>query len=194
MKRNILVIGVIGAIVCSLTGCGKKGGVKVQPVEVQTAGTVAIGFDYTKREGYSSNQYAIWIEDEKGDLVKTVCATQFTAQGGYEKRAESIPMWVEKSGISTYDQEQVDAITTATPNTGKVMYLWDCKNEKGEQVPSGVYTFFVEGTIYKKSGVLYSGKIDISGGACEVEAVPEFTTDEAAESDLIVDVYAKYLP
>ncbi len=194
MKKYILVVGIIGAIACTLVGCGKKGEAKVQPVEVQTDGTVAIGFDYTKRSGYSSNQYAIWIEDEEGDLVKTVCATQFTAQGGYEQRAESIPIWVKKSGISTYDQEQMDAITTATPNTGKVIYLWDLRNEKGEQVSPGVYTFFVEATIYKESRVLYTGEIDISGGECKVEAIPEFTTNEAAESDLIVDVYANYLP
>lgn len=194
MKRKILVVGVIGAIACSLIGCSNKGEVKVQSAKVQTSGTVAIGFDYTKRPGYSSNQYVIWIEDEEGDFVKTVCATQFTAQGGYEKRAESIPIWVEKSGVSTYDQKQVDAITTATPNTGKVMYLWNCQNEKGEQVSSGVYTFFVEATIYKESRVLYSGKIDISGGMNEVEAVPEFTTSEAEQSNLVLDVYAKYLP
>ena len=151
MKRYILVVGIMGITVCSLIGCGKKGEAKVKPVEVQTAGTVAVGFDYTKRSGYSSNQYAIWIESQEGDLVKTVCATQFTAQGGYEKRAESIPIWVEKSGISTYNEEQVDAITTATPNTGKVMYLWDGGNEKGEQVSPGVYNFFVEATIYEES-------------------------------------------
>ena len=74
------------------------------------------------------------------------------------------------------------------------MYLWDRQNEKGEQVSPGVYTFFVEATIYEESRVLYCGEIDISGGECKVEAIPEFTNDEAKESNLIVNVYAKYLP
>lgn len=56
---------------------------------------LTISFDF-QRGGIASSQYAIWIENEEGKLVRTLYATSFTAKGGYEYRRDAIPFWVGK--------------------------------------------------------------------------------------------------
>ena len=46
-----------------------------------------------QRGGIASSQYAIWIEDETGKLVRTLYVTSFTAKGGYEYRKDAVPIW-----------------------------------------------------------------------------------------------------
>ena len=43
-----------------------------------TSKKVNISFDYTKREGYASNQIAVWAEDDKGNYITTIFITDFT--------------------------------------------------------------------------------------------------------------------
>ena len=57
---------------------------------------LVISFQF-KRGGIASSQYAIWIENETGELVRTVYATSYTVKGGYKVRQESIPTWVQKA-------------------------------------------------------------------------------------------------
>ena len=46
-----------------------------------TEGKVEITFDYVKKQGPGSNQYAVWIENEKNEVVKTLFVTSFTTKG-----------------------------------------------------------------------------------------------------------------
>ena len=66
-------------------------------------------------ERIASSQYAIWIEDAAGRLVRTLYATSSTAKGGYEYRKDALPLWVSKAKPQTIPSAQVDAITGATP-------------------------------------------------------------------------------
>ncbi|MDD4311260.1 MAG: DUF2271 domain-containing protein, partial [Eubacteriales bacterium] len=101
---------------------------------------VAITFDFQKQSGYATNQFAVWIEDADGNLVKTLYVTQFTANGGYEKRPDAIPAWVERSGIAK-DNAQ-DATSGATPKSGLLRYVWDLTDEAGARVADGTYTYY----------------------------------------------------
>ena len=38
----------------------------------QNRKTVQINFDYTKRGGFASNQIAVWVEDARGNYIKTI--------------------------------------------------------------------------------------------------------------------------
>ncbi|MDR2037847.1 MAG: DUF2271 domain-containing protein [Bacteroidales bacterium] len=49
-------------------------------------GVLEITVSYVRQSGHGSNQYAVWIEDSVGKLVKTLYVTQFTAKGGYVRR------------------------------------------------------------------------------------------------------------
>ena len=163
---------------------------------------VAITFDFNKQSGYASNQFAVWIEDANGQLVKTLFVTKFTASGGYEKRPDAIPVWVERSGVAQ-DSAQ-DATSGATPKSGSLRYVWDLTDENGARVANGTYTFYVEGTLRWKNHVLFSGDIDLNGEAVSAEAAAQYTylaseeqaalTDESNEHAMIQDVTAEYIP
>ena len=100
------------------------------------------------RGGIASSQYAIWIEDETGRLVRTLYATSFTVKGGYGYREDAIPVWVAKAKPQAMSYSEVDAVTGATPQNGSLVYVWDGTDENGNTVPVGKYRFFVEGTLY----------------------------------------------
>ena len=58
-----------------------------------TKNTISINFDFTKKLGLASNQFAVWVETEKGMLVKNLFVTDFMAGKGWKKRPESLPSW-----------------------------------------------------------------------------------------------------
>ena len=39
---------------------------------------VEVNFDYKAMSGFASNQFALWVENENGDVVKTMFVTDFT--------------------------------------------------------------------------------------------------------------------
>ena len=45
------------------------------------AHTLEVSFDYQRQAGPGSNQYAVWIENEKGNVVKTLFVTSYTTKG-----------------------------------------------------------------------------------------------------------------
>jgi hypothetical protein len=156
--------------------------------------TVEITFAYEKQPGYASNQFAVWIEDAEGTLVKTLYATRFTAHGGWKDRPDSLPDWVEKSGLAGKDRAEIDALTGATPKAGVLTYRWDCADALGDPVPPGAYRFLVEGSLRWAMRALYTGEIQIGGGAATAEATAAFFGDDGAERTMIRDVTASYTP
>ena len=45
------------------------------------ANALEVSFNYQRQAGPGSNQYAVWIENEKGEFVKTLFVTSYTAKG-----------------------------------------------------------------------------------------------------------------
>ncbi len=160
--------------------------------EDAAAGSVEISFTYNSRSGMASNQFAVWIEDVNGTFIKSLFATSFTADGGWEKREYSLPVWVERSGV--FSGASVDGVSGATPKSGPQQYRWDCTDADGNPVPKSEYHFFVEGTIYQEADALFSGTIDIVDGETRAEATAEYTNSEAEQSDMIEGVTAIYIP
>ncbi len=134
-----------------------------EPSEVPSfeSGKLSITLEYEKQSGYASNQYAVWIEDMYGNYIDTLYATRYTANGGYKNRPDSIPTWVEKSGLADMKKSEVDAVAGATPDSGIQTYTWDLADADGGIVPDGEYKFFVEGSLRWKNRVVYSGTIII---------------------------------
>ena len=112
--------------------------------------SLILSFDF-KRGGIASSQYAVWIEDTQGKLIRTLYATSFTARGGYAYREDAIPTWVEKSNLKKLNTQQVDALTGATPKNGRLTYQWDGTDDHAQQLPAGTYRFYIEGTCYWQS-------------------------------------------
>ncbi|MCC8161669.1 MAG: DUF2271 domain-containing protein [Lachnospiraceae bacterium] len=204
MKKFIVGILIVG-MMAALTACGsssKGGPLPAQEVE-EGSDYVEISFHYEKQSGLGSNQFAVWIEDENGDVVRTLYATYFIANGGYTRRPEAIPTWVEKSGVKSMETDEVDAITGATPDTSDLSFLWDLTDQDGNSVEPGEYTYYVEGTMYMSNRFLFTGVIDTSGDEVTTTASAEYIyegdsekdtlSEESSQNSMITDVTASYV-
>lgn len=154
---------------------------------------LVISFQF-QRGGIASSQYAIWIENEKGELVRTVYATSYTVKGGYKVRKESLPTWVQKAHPEDMTDVQTDAVTGATPRSGTLTYTWDGTNDKGNPVSPGKYRFCVEGSLYWKSRILFSGIVEWRGQEqlsipLEVHRFDASSTNESMISSLKANYY-----
>jgi hypothetical protein len=156
------------------------------------AGTVEVSFSFTRQRGSASNQFAVWVEDAGGRLVKTLYATRYTAGGGWERRPESIPLWVGQSGLAALGRREIDAFTGATPRSGNLRYLWDGTGPDGAAVPPGLYRVFVEGSLRWENRVLYRADVELGGASAEVRAAAEYFGDSAGERGMLGPVTVRY--
>lgn len=163
-----------------------------EPVE-KPVGSVHLSFDFTRAGTPASNQFAIWIEDENGNLVKTVYVSRFTGTGGYAKRKEALPVWAAKADPASMKAEDLDSMTGATPPEGQPQFVWDGTDANGNPVKSGTYTICLEGTLYWTSDVVFKGSFDTDKGSQEITMNGEYTEpDNAQNSDMITNVKASY--
>lgn len=197
MKKSIYLLAILSAALLLISGCASAPTAQQQRED----DIVAVSFDFTRQDGYATNQFAVWIEDANGVLVKTLFVTSFTAKGGFEKRPDAIPVWVERADVSA---GVPDGISGATPKTGSLRYVWDMTDQSGARVADGTYKFFVEGTLRWANQVLYSGEIVLDGNATTAGATVAYTyaasDDQAAlntespENTMISSVTAEYIP
>ncbi|MDR1955766.1 MAG: DUF2271 domain-containing protein [Treponema sp.] len=160
----------------------------------QSSGNVEIRFSYAKQPGSGSNQFAIWVEDAQGQVIKTIYATRFTAQGGWERRPQSIPQWVKQSGLARMNKAQIDAFTAATPLAGILRYQWDGTDQKRVPVPPGIYQVYVEATLRGENRVVYQAQVEIGGGPVEIQAQARYFGTGEAERNMIGPVTVQYKP
>ena len=127
------------------------------------AKSVELSFNYQKQSGAGSNQWAVWIENAEGKVVRTLTVTSFTSKGrggrrGYTFRPTCVPTWVKNAKAEEMTDEQIDAVTGATPSqSGVQTYTWDFKDAAGKDVPAGDYKICFEATLYFNSILLYTG-------------------------------------
>jgi hypothetical protein len=158
----------------------------------RVSGNVEISFQYERQSGSGSNQFAIWVEDAAGQLVKTIFATEFTVDGGYAFREQSIPLWVERSKLADMSETQVDAVSSATPSAGNLVYTWDLTDDAGALVSAGQYTIYLEASLRFENSALYQGMLNIGGGPVEITPEAQYSGDSAAERGMISDVLMSY--
>ena len=159
-----------------------------------SSGNLEISFSFRRQTGFSTNQFAVWIEDSRGNFVKTLYATKFTASGGWAKRPQSIPLWVDRSGLSALDKKDVDAFSGATPRTGNLSYRWDGTDKNGNAVALGDYRVLLEATLKEDTKVLYSASFALGGESAGTELRPEYSGTRTKERDMIGNVKISYRP
>ena len=203
LKTTSLIAGLAAcAFLTILLFSGCASGPDMPPEVPSGSGALTITFEFNKQSGHASNQFAVWVEDAEGCLVKTLYATRFTANGGYRNRPDSIPEWVGKSGLS--ELGNIDAITGSTPKPGALSYVWDLTDAAGTAAPEGTYRFCVEGSLRWRNRVLYSGEFEVGGGAASIAAEAQFFYEasegqpaldgESPENGMITAVSAEYAP
>ena len=161
----------------------------------QNRKTVQINFDYTKRGGFASNQIAVWVEDARGNYIKTIYITDFTGRReGWKKREYSLSNWQRKANAININQDEIDAVSEATPKEGNINIIWDCKDNNGNFVRDGNYKIVVEATIYQDNNVLYTAEINIGDRENSQIAVPKYSKAGAKDIDIIKNVKVSFNP
>ena len=172
-------------------------------VNAQNAGSqprAEVSFAFNRQGGFSTNQFAVWIEDNQGNHIRTLYATKFTASGGWKKRPNSIPLWVQKSGLSSLDKKETDALTGATPRTGTLNYVWDGLDKNGRPRAAGEYRLFLEATLRGDSKVLYNASFSLTSGSggsanpVQAEVKTEYFGGSIKERAMIENVKILYRP
>ena len=157
------------------------------------AGILTVKFEYKHYPTLATGQYAIWIENAAGQLVRTVFVTRFTGRGGYNNRPDCCPTWVSKANPQTHDSDEVDGYTGATPQNGQLQHVWDGKDDSGNVVANGTYRVCLEGTLYWSSRVLYQGAFALGGESTQVALTQGNNSDEQTNRDMLTNVTAEYV-
>ena len=147
------------------------------PLLTFAASGVEVTFDFHKKLKKATNQYAVWVENSKGELVRTLFVTSFTPDKGWTKRPSSLPSWRK-----FFTSQPVDGISGATPaESGKLSYTWDLKDDAGKALPAGLETY-----------VQCSCPVTISGSSATAGAVQmKITGQEPLEQEMISNFTVK---
>lgn len=191
MKLKKYFIAALAAMLLSVPAMAQKNKAK----------TLEVSFDYQKQAGPGSNQYAVWIENEKGEVVKTLFVTSYTTKGrvrgneqpmrGYVKRPNCVPTWVKVSKASEKTDQQLDAVTGATPKAnGKQSLTWDFTDQQGKKVKDGKYSVKLEATLYQASSIIYTGTFSTKDKAGSVTLTSKLSEPIDTHKDMITDVKA----
>lgn len=188
--KNIFSVIIFSLCVCTIAVAhvGKQ----------QKAQSVELSFKYTKQAGPGSNQYAVWIENEQGQVVRTLYVTSFTTKGrtrgseepvrGYVKRPACVPIWVGRAGANELTDKQLDAFTGATPQSGLQTYVWDMKDDAGKPVPQGTYRINLEATLFNASTIIYTGTFTTGNKPGSIPLTSSITQEDESHSSMISDV------
>ena len=162
--------------------------------------TLEVSFEYEKQGGPGSNQYAIWVENADGQVVKTLFVTSFTTKGrargnqpparGYTYRPTCVPTWVTHAKAAEMSDEEIDGFTGATPQSGKQVFTWDLKDKNGKDLPKGMYKVCVEATLFNNSIVLYSGTFSPKDKKGAIELTSSLTSRDEQHENMIKAVQA----
>lgn len=98
--------------------------------------------------------------------------TKFTASGGYQKRTAAVHNWQKSFQPATVNRDVLDAVSSATPQSGPISVTWDCRNQGGEIVPAGSYVYKVEANIEWEKTAFWQGTITVGSTAEQSAATP----------------------
>lgn len=167
----------------------------VQALETRGSCRVEISYFLHLQPRMASNQFAVWIEDSKGNYIDTVFATDYTARGGYEQRPVSLQEWRESANWDQTAPGYVDAVSGATPLSGKHTSVWNCTDEQGLMVAPGRYIYKMEGNIFWENRVVWTGEIELGNNPDQSRAESQYFPERAHRKGILLeDVRAIYLP
>lgn len=139
---------------------------------------VSVAFEFERPERargrrpkpYRRPYVAVWVEDEAGEPVRTLCLWIQR-----ERWLRDLRRWHRYHGS---DRELIDAVTRATRNPGRYDLVWDGCDDAGRVLPLGRYTVFIEAAREHGSYQVTSGAIDTR----EARAVVDLEANVEIES------------
>jgi hypothetical protein len=135
---------------------------------------------------------AVWLENEGGELVKTIFVSNELAQGAFTVEGDICPDWIKKSHWEKASQAEVDAVSGPTPAVGTGSFSIDLKKFG---LSPGVYFFCMQVHIEENYNILYKGKISLGQKPAEFQPEVFYSPAKyAGAEDLIHDVRARFTP
>jgi hypothetical protein len=139
-----------------------------------------------------SRYTAVWLENEGGELVKTLFVSTELAQGAFTVEGDICPDWIKKSHWEKATQAEVDAVSGPTPTAGSGTLSFDL-NKLG--ISPGVYVLFMQVHIHDNYNILYKGTIRVGQEPAEAQVEVFYSpTKYAAAEDLVRDVSMRFTP
>ncbi len=124
-------------------------------------------------------QTAVWVEDEKGNFIRTVYVSGFS--GHVKGKQVVLPEWAHATAF-----KGVDGVTGASIDLGEHVLIWDLTNLEGKRVPKGKYMIKVEISHWP------SMKQQVAATEIEIGKKPDKTMKK--EGDVIPYLEVNYLP
>ena len=124
-------------------------GVAAKPAATATgeALELVISFEINRPEGgrYQRPYVAAWIEDKDAFPVRTVLLWLLQSEKG-QRWIPDLRRWYRGDQVRRLAEEKdlVATVSGATRNPGKYSVVWDGKDDHGEPLKPGNYTFYLE--------------------------------------------------
>ena len=87
------------------------------------------------------------------------------------------------------DQE-LDAYTGATPQSGRQTFVWDLTDQDGKKVKKGTYRIKVEATLINDRIVTYTGLFAVGGKAADVVLTHATQGTDSSHDTMVTSVKA----
>jgi hypothetical protein len=122
-------------------------------------GTLEVSFLYMPPSSGVEPTYhtAMWIEDAKGNPVKTLYVSQELSSWEY-RMGEACPDWIKQAHWEKAPRAEVDAVTAPTPSVGSETKVFDLAKLG---VLSGSYQFKFQVHITEQHNVLHRGALTV---------------------------------
>lgn len=169
---------------------GAVSGLAAEPA-APVAGTLEVSYLVSSTVD-GSRFTAVWLENEAGELVKTLFVSSELAQGAFTVEGEICPDWIKKSNWEKATQAEVDAVSGPTPVVGAQTLSFDL-DKLG--IAPGVYHFFMQVHIHDDYNILFKGKIPVGREPAEAQTEVLYSPSKyKAAEDLVRDVRARFTP
>jgi len=168
--------------------------VQAEPTEAVTTevGTLGVQFNFMPPgEVYPTYDTAIWLEDQSGELVKTLFVSQVLSDDEYDA-GDICPDWAKKADWGNQERAVVDAVTEVTPLIGGEEKYFDLA---ALGVPSGTYVFLFEAHMIDEYNVLFRGEVSVGDTSNEVSLERVYVPEKWEGNQTLVDsIRAVYFP
>ncbi|MDR3284224.1 MAG: DUF2271 domain-containing protein [Treponema sp.] len=176
-RANLYAAALIFAVLPGLAAA------QTTPFPRPPASSPVLTLDYTRQTGYASNQFALWLEDVKGNFIKTLFVTDYTGkQRGWRTRPQNMPEWQKKSDIKN---RVVDIASGATPKTGTLRFEIPFRDNKNAPLPPGIYRICLEANLRNTNMVRFYADLDLYASNAydtKIDLIPVYSPPEASQS------------